>query len=1067
MDKLEIRRTLSRLIAKGEFENASEILRKEMLSPEWCHLAVSIYVFTDKIELAKQTVEWAKNNADRNEWRRCIYELARNYWKKVFGYSPEGFITFPGVDDNRKMQVEELLVIIKPILLRIEGDECVTNELEAKVLYIGINAYWIIGNMERVRVLAKFLDTKRPVSIELANLALMGVVNKEQLSCDFPNRLLEDYPESFNAKMLSYILQATLWGQASEAYTNIKSLAYVVKDEDRIRYCQGLFQVAQILGLDKIDDSINFIREMLGDDDIFCKLAEAESLLNKDKLSEAEDIICAYPNENDPFWLQLKALVEERKGGYENAIKYFKKASQLAVSPEIYASLGKLAIQACEQDKKYLKSVIGAFESLVKLKPDDISARHNLAFALLRAGKLNDAIEHLIYLSQNSENVTYLHNLGCCYAKLGETQNALNVFEDLCENDNVYADTIIAKSELLLQLKNPFQAFTFIKKYKERFWDDPVFIQKYMLLASQANNDDEMHYALVRLKEIQSEGSASHEIIQEASLDDILLHVKTWNERVRQIQIQYCNGKIPWILADSMMSHCVYTGWAIRTQKLQWLSEEPTVNANYTIYSTNSFHPIKSDDGIVRHMQIGSPENNIDVVFDMSALITLHRLGVMENIESFFGLKIIPLLYINKLSIDYSKMHFHQYSHVQSLREMNDAIICNSLSVQNPNDPNSPQSFFTVKEYLNQEEQTHYYSLTDLIQPLYNHGLIKEDDYIKLQNYGLRPSGIDHDHHEINLGDNVLIDLYSLCSTSNWGVLSTILQSYNVFLLENSFSQLRAEINTIDTQEEIRTWNKDLQDIIQSDFYTKVNIEIDSECREEFSLSAMSLALQENIPLVCDDRLVQSAFLNDSNGLTVFGTNNIIDALYSNGVIEIEEASKYYLKLMEWRYRFVIPPVEVLNHLAVQYSACPPGKDLRFVASYVHECMYDAGLFCGMEMTAEIPLPIGVKLFIKWLDIITEFMINCMTSDQLVDVSEQYVDWAIDYFIPATPKNLPDRGNSIAIIIKQTIMNQALVKLSGLGNWQQGNKIISKLKVRLQLSDVEYNRLVSEMINAI
>lgn len=369
LNSQSIENAISTLIKNNQLEKAEELISAKELSENWCHKAITVYVLRNKTELAKSIIKWAKQHSNKLYiWRLCIYEYAKAQWRKILGHDPEGIIVLPGmIAQKGRDGINEILEVIQPVLLHIEGDECVSNELEAKILLIAINAFWLLGNIEKARKLASYLVTKTPASIELANLAMMGLIKKGSLGSDFPERLKNENPDSFKAKMLSHLLKADMLGQSKDAFESLKAFAPEIKKEDTLGYCQGLLHVAQLLSQSEIEECIKLSNELLGKEHRFCKLAHAEYLLNSGKIDSAEEIVRGYKDENDPQWLQIYAFIRAKKGNYEDAIKYYEKASSFMTHPEVFATLGRLATKASEKDDKYVNKVITAYESLLGL----------------------------------------------------------------------------------------------------------------------------------------------------------------------------------------------------------------------------------------------------------------------------------------------------------------------------------------------------------------------------------------------------------------------------------------------------------------------------------------------------------------------------------------------------------------------------------------------------------------------------------------------------------------------------------------------------------------------------
>ncbi len=1069
MNKLECRQKLNKFIKEEGYAEALELLESTQLSPEWCHLAVVVYVALEREVLAKQTIVWAKENANLLVWRRCIYEYANMRWKIIWGHKSKGIIILPGdIEQEKKADINEILKVMQPVLLHIEGNESVSNELESKILLITINALWLLGDIEKVRRLVSYLETKRPASIELANLAMMGLVRPGSLKSNFPDRLNRENPDSFDAKIFSQLLKTEIFGQGKESFLTLKAMSPEIRDKDKLMYCQGLFHVAKFLDKSEIEECLKLSEEMLGLENNFYKLAKAEYLLNTGDTNEAEKIVESCKDEKDPLWLQIYAFVLAEKGDFENAIKYFQDASKLIAHPQVLETYGRLATQASQKDDKFKNYVIDAYKSLLDLEPDNLSARHNLAFEFARSGQPQNAKEHFKYLSEHSPDLIYKQNYGICLMCNGELEKALDVYDEVCDERDVPVEAVIVKTELLKKVKNPFIAFEYLQKNRKDFWDIPSYLQCYMKVSSQANQDDRMHEALLQLKKLQSQGKASPDIIQEMTLEALIEHGKEWNERTRQIHEFCLKGEMPWTLADNMLKHSIYMGWYIRTHELNWVNEEPATIASCSIYATNSFHPLKYDDGKVYLQRLDKPLSSSEVVMDISALITLHRLGLLDKANSFFKIIYIPALYSSKLLIDSDMFLPHQYSNVKAICEIKGAIDSGRIDILEdlgtPDDRHIPY----INEHTLPEDEGHYYRLIDILNILEEKGFVRKNELENIKKITLKSTGVDEQHPAITKDDDLVMELSSLKTICNYNLYDTVLDNFNVKLSIESKMQVFSDFNNIECQKELKEWNEELHDIISSNNFKRIEIDLDVKYRDDFSLTSLKLATQMNLPLYSDDRVLQATSLNDKTQKGVFGTDVFIEALYSQKYIDLESLTNIYLKLIDWRYKFVIPPLEVMVYLAEQFSGNLPGTELKKIAMYAHDCMRDPGLFQGLEDSADVPLPIAIKLYLEWVRLATDFIVKCWTNNNINDeAADKYTDWTLLNLLPTLPKYLTKGGHRLTSMTKRILLGAAITQLMSISDIEMGSKILLKFKQKLELSDAEYNRVVSETIDAI
>jgi tetratricopeptide (TPR) repeat protein len=1068
MNKFEYRKKLNQLVKEKKYPEAFETLKDIDLSSEWCHLAVTVYTFSEKKVLAEQAIVWAKKNADLIVWRRCIYEYVKALWEKNWGFSPEGNIILPLIiTEEKRSEINKILEIINPVLLHIQGDKLVSTELESKMLLIAINSFWLLGDIKKVKELSPLLLHKKPASIELANLALFGIVDKESLTNNFPEELIRDYPESFNAFMLSHLLKTNIFGQGNKAFESLKSSAPNIKSENKLRYLEGLFQIAQSLGEPEIKESIKIIEELVGKEDTFYKLVKAEYLLNSGKEIDAEKIVEECKDEKNPQWLQLYAFIQAQKEDYVEAVKYYEKAAEINSCPDVLTTLGRLAIQASEKDIKFLNNVISAYSALLKLNPDNLSARHSLAFALSRQGRVNEAKDHFKYLSEKSSNIIYKENYGKSLAYIGENEQALVAYDEICKMDDALVEAILVKTDLLRHVKNQFIAFDFLRQYRKRFWKDPLYLQFYMKAASQANHDTLMNEALHQLRKLQLQGKASPDIIQEKSLDDLLKHVESSNERNRRIQKMYLRGEITWICSDDILNRPCYDGWLIRTQEAGWISEEPTLTASSSVYSTNGFHPLKSEDDKKMLQRLETPLPNSEVVLDITALMTLHRLGLLDKINSFFKTIFIPTVYLSKLSVDYDNLLPHQYSNYEAICEIKKSIDDGLVKILNDvGEPRKRPLPYINEHTFPEKDVEHHYRFVDLINVLKECGLIRQEELDNINKIILNPSGVDGQHISLQKNDDLLIELSTLITACNYNVYEKIINCFKVSISEEDKNQIISTCNYFANQEDLQKWNNDLKSILLTNAFEKCDVTID-EKENDLSFAAFKLSNQKNLPLCADDRAIQACGLNDKPQNSVYGTDLLLNSFYSQSFVDIEKLTNAYLQLINWRYKFIIPPLEVLTYLAGQYANNPPGNELNKIATYAQGCMRDPGLFGSPEKT-EPPLSMSIKLYLEWSRLVVNFIVKCWTSKDFdQEIAKVFIDWALLNFLPTHPANMPTGENRLTALTKKMVFDNVSVQLLTFDSVEDGNKLFLFLKQKLGLNDLEYNRMIAEVLDAL
>ena len=242
------------------------------------------------------------------------------------------------------------------------------------------------------------------------------------------------------------------------------------------------------------------------------------------------------------------------------------------------------------------------------------------------------------------------------------------------------------------------------------------------------------------------------------------------------------------------------------------------------------------------------------------------------------------------------------------------------------------------------------------------------------------------------------------------------------------------------------------------------------ELPEDASLFAVKLAKERKLPLLADDRCCQMAVLNKPGArlFTAFATDKLLPALADRGLLPLTEVADRLLSLMKWRYRFILPSATILKTIADRFAGKPPGKDLRDVAAYVHDCMRDPGLFTGPEPTTP-PLPVAFRLHQDWALTISRFLIDIWTDDQTwtADNASALTRWATTEFLPSSPRGMGMVGIRLASFMSDTVLTQALIHSVQIQDVARANRALLTIAEGLGVTSDEYERLVVGVIDAI
>jgi len=1049
---------LVELLKKDAGAEALTQLTDRKVDKLWCDKAVAVYVRCGKKDKAHELVAWAKANADVITWHNCLIEYANALMKSYFASCGKELISFGQATLADREILKEVISTLSPIVEHVKADDRVSNPLELKALLQTINATIILGETASLNTLASVLKEYRPIPFEYVRMVLSGLVPPDT---DIPRRVYSEYKDSFEADMLALVAEADLCGNAEAAFKKGKELtAKVVTDPEKVCLCGTLFQISQQLGASAMEEIHAIGTDLLGADATLTIVIAAAAQLRQGNIPTAKSILEAHKDEGNAQWLQTYAYCLFSEDNFKEGLTYFSKALEKLPSSDMYLTLGEVAARGGFIDK-----AIVAFETILDANPDDEVTRVKVAQLYLRANDYKGAEGHLKKLWENNlDNSSYGMNYAACVANQGKIDDAIGIYKSLCTLDKPPVEAVVAVAQLYKTKHQPDAGFKFLEKHKGTFWDNPGFLMAYVDAGYASGHEVEAHEAFSRVIDLQGKGKAPPDIIQPKSIDDLLQYHKKWNKRTELICSNILQGKCPWIMADDLFRHAVFTGWAIRTQPLVWLGDDAISRASYSIYSTNGFHA-KEVDGRKRLEPLALPAKGSEVVIDLSTLVTLQRLGLFEQTKEFFGKIYVSTRYASHLLVESGRLEFHQLSHVESTKLMKQEIDSGSISVLTEAGMPGDRSYPYVHEY-SDDGLEHYYRFRDICKVLHDAGKISGPGKAKLIAVARKESGADKDHPELEYSQNVIVELSTLRTLVNFGVYKAIKESFKLHITPEDKQTLDADLNTIDYQKQCQRWNDDLIQKLSKDVFETLAPNYSGEDTPDICMDSYYVAKSKGLSVLVDDRVIQALALNDEEFKgNAFGVDCLLKAFEQDKALEIAECDSAYLQLIKWRYRFLVPSVDFLVRLAKRYEANAPGNELMEVAGYVHECMRDPGLFSGLEKT-DPPQPICGRLFTAWADLATQLIVHLWKDMSITpEAAGTFTRWVLTELLPSPPRAFVPQRIDIVDFTGRLSFEKLLSDLAIYCDILRAKTATSAIREALRLPDDEFYRMFTETLN--
>lgn len=1067
VDPASVRRRVAILIDAGKPEAATDEIRKLEISESWADLAAFAYGSKGELGNAKLVVDWAKAHDNLTLTHRASVLFVDGLMRWTFREKPQDSIIVPGsiTDEEREILVE-IASTIGPVCDAIAARHSVDTEVESQLLQRYFDISYLLGDRSRVTQLFNLLVARRPIPIKIGQAVLQGL---GKASLDIVSRLWEEHPDSFRAQLLSCVVAARDLNDVTTAEERAFGLAAKAKTKlEREELCELIYELSDSgnRGFERVE---KFVSELLGPDSFLLTLFKADQLIQAGKHQDALALLEKERNEADPRWLRSFANAKVTAGDSVEALDLLKRLSAVVPSPDVFRAIVKLSEEQGRFDDQR-----EALEQTLALDPGNLSARWRLAMLFAKGKQYVEAAKHFEILRAIKPEDEAVHvNLAVSYSFAGDTDRALAVLVPKAGEDMLPLSLLKIRVQILESTGRVDDAFQELAKGKDIHWEEPAYLLGYMKLGYASGREKEAHKALAKLQELHERGVVDEQLMRPASLDDVRQLIEAGVKRADELRRLTLQGKVPWITAAQIQREVPLWSWLLKTQPLNWIWDEPLNRATYAVYATNSYRLFQQGELLATLEEVSCPNRGTPIVVDLSALITLHALGLFTRAVDYFGTVYVPAVYLSKVVDDATQLLPHQKSRKQAAGDIIAAVREGKLTILNTTVDSQP-GFARVDEYSDDVASSHdLFRLKDLFATLHEAGLI-DDEELKEASSVAHKEGSQNPQKAFVIGGRIVIGELTLETLHGLGLLGTLTREFSVHIAKADYDDIAARVRAFEALEEARTKYNALWTALKSDkrvrfAAAKKELGEDKERPDGFdmALAGMFLAKEKTLPLLCDDRVIQAVTLNEhrEDRIAAFGTDSIINKLFKESELSAIEAAKLVLRLMEWRYRFLVMSPELMKALADQYRAHPPGNSLRQVAKYVHDCMRDPGLFAGLEPTNP-PVSIAVRLYQTWTQNISELLMDLWGA---ADVSESYAEeftkWALTEFLPSPPRVLDERMQAvISSLTPLTVFTRALIRGSDTTQFARINRGLRSIASALGMDEKEYVSIVVKVI---
>lgn len=1072
-DPYAIRTRVALLLNQQRLNDAKIIIDGLDPHERWCDVAVRVYALTDQTDKAQAIVHWADSGADHARYFQCLVRLAQALMARALADHEESVNILPhDITQAEHDKLEVVIETLSPILQSILAAGRPSSNLDITALKVAFQTNHLLQCRNAVAENLRLMLHWTPVPVEVARGVMSGYI---EAPSNLPARLNTEHPDELPAGILAAVIQSVSFGQHEGAFAMAKELITLADNPEKKEELFKLFlQLWQSLNGSDSAECETIAGSLVMHNPRLNAMLDASSALRNGDPDKTITILDGQKFEDDPYWLQVRANALLQKHNMVGAVDFLLAAAKKMNDAGLLLKTGDIAFKTGKHDV-----AAWCYERLAECQPSNLIVRNNLAhiytFGLHDLEKA--AIQFRALHVAEPTNMQHTFNLAVCLAQLFMPDESLSLFNELCREENPSVQVVIGRAQLHHSMGQPVKALKSLLPSRERLWSNPNFLLVYMTTAYAAGNDPAGHEALMELNRLRENGAVKPEILRMVQKDEALNMFKQSFKQIRDrndlLHSEMLKGRMPWVWAEQMSNNAIYWGWRARTQKTSWVSDEPNDQARFHIYLTNGFHTRKSERGIRELLPLECPPTGSMVVADVSALITLHRLGLLDAAAEHFGEVLVPAGYLPSVLEDSRQMVLHQRLLQQTAEKIAKAVASGRISLL-PEGVETSAAMPIVDEYTDSAE--HRYRLRDLIGPVHHSGLVCDEDYASVARLFTKLSAVDDNHPALGQFQLIMLDLATLEPVAHSGLLDTLTQYYRIHITAQEYREVIQRLDAIACQEETRQWHMDLWSRLRRNprfkFIPHTVPESmrggDWEDQDYLPFLACFIAQDTKTPLLADDRVCQAFTLNEMADVPggAFGSDNLIMALMVANKLEPSKAADALLQLIEWRYRFIVPSPEVLKYLADQYRGNLPGQSLQRVAEYVHDCMRDSGLFGGPENT-EIKDSMAMRLYLKWITVTAEFIIMVWADQGFPPESAtSLTEWICRELLPSYPVVLT--GPMKVYICKMTprlfLSNTLLHAIDHYGDPRMADAMAA-IKNAMRMTDDEYMRIVTGILN--
>jgi tetratricopeptide (TPR) repeat protein len=1071
------------LLDSNRLAEANDFVSSHPINPTWVCTALYALIYSNQIiqaeDLFRQTMEEFESFQNQGILSNSPFEHESFAEKihfviahalyiqalRLLGKS-EATSIFPKdlVGEARTLCEKSLAYL--DLFSHIPSHTLAENYFATQATLLTMQISFLLQKREKARDAARSLINVKPIKEEVVSYILNDAQKAFSLD-DIKKvrmRLEADHPSESWAWLGIAIIEAYSLNNFEASWLALKkSLDLAISQKEKIAAAEVIFELSQ--DLDRLDEAMALIDDALPTDDLWHYFFRALfNFLNSDS-KVAERLLAEIEVHNPPPELNgrikliyAKQAIKQEK--WKDARHLLEEVCQDVDTPLALKDL-LFVITKMQDDSEALK-IAEEIESLGIIDWQVISVKAQAARNLGLYQKAAEAFHHLV--DNFPEDPLYSYNLAEMHFHLNEKEKAIKFLEKYIQCDDKTNPNCLFLAASIYEIMGKYEtAFELLDHCKAHITNHPNLLLQYLNLGYRTDNEQEANWALMRLDVLRQEGKVPEETFSRVSTEKLIEMVKEQRESLDEINNSYRLGQIPRILVCARKNIPIYLDWAVRTQKLQ-LSNDPNQWIDFTIYATNSLR-VEFNKKKGNQLTIIMAPSDDEIVIDYYALITLHRLDLLKNLQKRYSKIYCPRILKELMLAELRRFGHHQLSEEKAFRSLNDKLLTGQIrEFTAPEPPNETvrrqdsltkrnlrlaqlEKFPLIDSYIEDSElgdfsDVRVVRLSQVVSWLYSKGKLSQRRFSELKN--LSAGDRDPINRNINafLDDapRLLFGEITIKVAEKYGLLPLLQEVGCQVVVERATANIfRFAVREIDFGQEVGKWNKDLINSINK---LKVIQEVSPQIpakhkkalRDEYleaATASLMYAEEAGLALLTDDRFTQ---MIRSRKLVKgqFGTDALLTDLYEREIITLSEYANCFIQLCKWRYRFLIPDARIMVFVAKEFKQRPPGKQLQIISDYGRSCMEDPGLFLGPEPT-DPPISCGFKFQQEWVSRWIDFLVAAWQDDDFsVEYLKDLTQWVYRQALPDVPKHLNvEARERLASFNATVIIKKLLISIFG------------------------------------